>query len=132
MDSTEQRPRAVARAASGLLATGLAVAVGHAVAGVVAPGSSPFLAVADSVVDRAPAAVRKVTIDALGTADKPALMIGLAAILLVTGVVVGLVERPRRPAGSAVLVVFGLVGMVAALARPSAGPLWAVPTLLGV
>ncbi|MBS7547790.1 molybdopterin-dependent oxidoreductase [Dietzia massiliensis] len=132
MDSTEQRPRAVARAASGLLATGLAVAVGHAMAGFVAPGSSPFLAVADSVVDRAPAAVREVTIDALGTADKPALMLGLAAILLITGVVAGLVERPRRPAGSAVLVVFGLVGMVAALARPSAGPLWAVPTLLGV
>lgn len=131
MDTTEQRPRTVARAASGLLATGLAVAVGHAAAGFVAPGSSPFLAVADSVVDRAPAAVREVTIDALGTADKPALMIGLAAILLLTGVVVGLVERPRRPAGSAVITVFGLIGVLASLSRPSAGPLWAVPTILG-
>lgn len=96
-----------------------------------APGSSPFLAVADSVVDRAPAAVREVTIDALGTADKPALMAGLAAILVVTGVVVGLVERRGRPAGTIVLVLFGLIGTVAAVSRPTAGPLWALPTVAG-
>ena len=120
-----------ARIAAGLLATGTAVAVGHAVAGFVAPGSSPFLAVADSVVDRAPSAVREATIDALGTADKPALLIGLAVILAAAGVLVGLIERPRRPAGTAVLVAFGLIGTLAAVTRPSAGPSWALPTILG-
>ena len=120
-----------ARAVSGLLATGVTLAVGHAVAGAVSPGSSPFLAVADSVVDRAPAAVREVTIDALGTADKPALMIGLAVILTLAGVIIGLLERPRRPAGSLVMVALGLVGTLAAATRPTAGPAWAVPTLLG-
>lgn len=120
-----------ARLVAGLLATGVTLAVGHAVAGFVAPGSSPFLAVADSVVDRAPAAVREVTIDALGTADKPALLIGLAVILALVGMIIGILERPRRPVGSLVLVVLALVGSFAAATRPSAGPAWVLPTLLG-
>lgn len=131
VNTPQTRSLVAARAGAGLLATGLAVAVGHAVAGVVAPGSSPFLAVADSVVDRAPSAVREVTIDALGTADKPALMAGLAVILVVTGVVVGLIERRGRPAGTIVLALFGLIGTAAAVTRPTAGPLWALPTVLG-
>ncbi|MDV7999788.1 molybdopterin-dependent oxidoreductase [Rhodococcus sp. IEGM 1408] len=131
MNQTQHRPRGTARLVAGLLATGVTLAVGHAVAGFVAPGSSPFLAVADSVVDRVPAPVREVTIDALGTADKPALLIGLAAILLLAGAIVGLLERPRRPAGSLVLVVLALIGVLAAATRPSAGPAWVLPTLLG-
>ena len=131
MDTRQPPTRIAARAAAGLIATGMALAVGHAAAGVTAPGSSPFLAVADSVVDRAPAAVREATIDALGTADKPALLLGLAVILALVGTVAGLLERPTRPAGSVVLAVLGLVGAAAALARPAAGPVWAVPTLLG-
>ena len=127
----QPRSRLAARAGAGLLATGLAVAVGHAVAGLVAPGSSPFLAVADSVVDRAPAAVREATIDALGTADKPALMAGLAVILVITGVAVGLLERPGRPVGTGILALFGLLGTLAAMTRPTADPLWALPTILG-
>ena len=116
---------------AGLLATGVALAVGHAVAGVLDPRSSPFLAVADSVVDRAPSAVREATIDALGTADKPALLLGLAVILVMVGALSGLVERPRRPIGSAVIVLLGVVGALAAATRPAGGPAWAVPTLIG-
>ncbi|MDX2356425.1 molybdopterin-dependent oxidoreductase [Dietzia sp. PP-33] len=120
-----------ARISAGLLSTGVALAVGHAIAGLIAPGSSPFLAVADSVVDRAPSAVREATIDALGTADKPALLISLAVILAILGVVVGLVERPRRPVGSLVIAALGAVGTLAAVTRPTAGPLWALPTIVG-
>src|SRR5699024_3546411 len=43
----------------------------------------------------------------------------------------GLLERPRRPIGSAVIVVLGVVGALAAALRPNGGPLWALPTLLG-
>lgn len=131
MDTTRHHRQIVPRAASGLLATCLAVAVGHAVAGLIDTSSSPFFAVADSVVDRAPEAVRKATIDALGTADKPALLIGLALILTVTGVVVGLLERRRRPVGTAILMVFGVIGTLAALTRPVSEPLWALPTVIG-
>ncbi|AVZ40631.1 molybdopterin-dependent oxidoreductase [Dietzia sp. DQ12-45-1b] len=120
-----------AQIAAGVLATGIALAVGHAMAGLVAPGSSPFLAVADSVVDRAPSAVREATIDALGTADKPALLIGLAGILAVMGVVIGLTERPRRPIGSVLIIALGLTGVLAAATRPSAGLAWVLPTLAG-
>ena len=116
---------------SGVLAVGVALSLGHAIAAAFDTAASPFLAVADSVVDRAPAAVREMTIDTLGTADKPALLIGLSVILLLIGLVAGLLERPRRPIGSAVIAVLGVVGALAAALRPNGSPLWALPTLLG-
>lgn len=122
---------AAARALSGLLSVGVALSLGHAIAASVDTASSPFLAVADSVVDRAPAAVRELTIDALGTADKPALLIGLSVLLALVGAAAGLLERPRRPVGSAVIAALGLAGALAAASRPSGGPVWALPTLIG-
>ena len=126
-----RRPVAAARALSGVLAVGVALSLGHAIAAAFDTAASPFLAVADSVVDRAPAPVREMTIDTLGTADKPALLIGLSVILLLIGLVAGLLERPRRPIGSAVIAVLGVVGALAAALRPNGSPLWALPTLLG-
>ncbi|MGX1769671.1 molybdopterin-dependent oxidoreductase [Dietzia sp. NPDC055343] len=126
-----RRPVAAARALSGVLAVGVALSLGHAIAAAFDTAASPFLAVADSVVDRAPAAVREMTIDTLGTADKPALLIGLSVILLLIGIGAGLLERPRRPIGSAVIAVLGVVGALAAALRPNGSPLWALPTLLG-
>ncbi|GLB63059.1 putative oxidoreductase [Dietzia sp. NCCP-2495] len=114
-----------------MLAVGISLSIGHAVAAAVDSSSSPFLAVADSVVDHAPAPVRELTIDLLGTADKPALLIGLSLILAVAGAVAGLLERPRRPVGSVILGAFGLLGALAAVARPGGGLIWALPTLLG-
>src|SRR5699024_6813257 len=70
--------RTDARAVAGVLPSGVLLAVGHALAGLIDTVSPPYLAVAASVVDRSPAAVREATIDALGTADKPALLLGLA------------------------------------------------------
>ncbi|MCD2262043.1 molybdopterin-dependent oxidoreductase [Dietzia aurantiaca] len=126
-----RRPLAAARALSGVLAVGVALSLGHAIAAAFDTAASPFLAVADSVVDRAPAPVREMTIDTLGTADKPALLIGLSVILVLIGIVAGLLERPRRPIGSAVIAVLGVVGALAAALRPNGSPLWALPTLLG-
>ncbi|WP_295650403.1 molybdopterin-dependent oxidoreductase [uncultured Dietzia sp.] len=126
-----RRPVAAARALSGVLAVGVALSLGHAIAAAFDTAASPFLAVADSVVDRAPAPVREMTIDTLGTADKPALLIGLSVILVLIGIVAGLLERPRRPIGSAVIAVLGVVGALAAALRPNGSPLWALPTLLG-
>ncbi|WP_299023519.1 molybdopterin-dependent oxidoreductase [uncultured Dietzia sp.] len=131
MKTGQQHPPVAARAIAGLLATGVALAVGHAIAGTLDSRSSPFLAVADTVVDRAPAVVREATIDALGTADKPALLLGLSVILVAVGALSGLVERPHRPTGSAIILVLGVVGALAAATRPTGGPAWAVPTLLG-
>lgn len=125
------RPPVAARALSGLLAVGIALSLGHAIAAAVDLAASPFIAVADSVVDRAPAPVRELTIDALGTADKPALLIGLSVILALAGVAAGLLERARRPIGSVLIAALGVVGALAAASRPNGGPLWALPTLIG-
>lgn len=121
-----------ARAVSGVLAFGVVAAVGHLVAGVVGPGSSPVLAVANSVVDSAPAPVRDLAIDVFGTADKPALFAGLAVLLVLLAVVAGLAERPGRHVGTGILVVLGVVGVWAAVSRPDGSVVWALPTLVGV
>lgn len=131
MNTDPPRPPVTGRLLAGILATGVSVSVGHGLAAAIDPGASPFFAVADSVVDRVPAPVREATIDALGTADKPALLAGLAVILLILGAVAGLVERRRRPIGSVILVILGVVGALAALAQSAAGPAWALPTVLG-
>lgn len=121
-----------ARAATGILAAGLVLGVGELVSVAVAPNASPFFAVGATTVDRAPAWAREFAIDTFSTNDKPALFAALTILIAILGMLAGLLERPRRPIGSVMLAVGGAVGVYAALGRPSAGAMWAVPTLVGV
>ena len=63
-----------AAAVAGVLAAGMALAVGEAVAAVTG-GPSLVVVVGDIVVDLAPGGLVRRTIDMLGTAQKPALLI---------------------------------------------------------
>ncbi len=119
------------RIASGILAFGIVLAVGQLIAAFINPASSPYLSVANSLVDRAPAPVREATIDALGTADKPALLAGLAVILLVLAAAAGMLEHRTRPVGSVIIVILGLIGGLAAATQPEATAIWVLPALLG-
>ncbi|QCQ93324.1 molybdopterin-dependent oxidoreductase [Rhodococcus sp. SGAir0479] len=120
-----------ARAASGIVAAGVVLGVGELVAVPIAPGSSPFFAVGSTTVDRSPAWAREFAISTFGTNDKTALFIGMSVLIVVLAAVAGVVERTRRPYGSGVLIALGLVGVYAALERPGATALWAVPTAVG-
>ena len=122
----------VARALSGLLAAAVVLGVGELVAVLVDPASSPFFAVGSTTVDRTPAWAREFAIDTFSTNDKPALFIGMSILIVLLSMMAGLLERPRRPIGSAILILFGLVGVYAALSRPTADALFALPTVVGV
>ncbi|WP_028926145.1 molybdopterin-dependent oxidoreductase [Pseudonocardia acaciae] len=107
-----------------VLAFAAAIGVGHLVAGVVSPLSSPFQAVADAVVRLAPSPLvefgKSLALPGLpaGRADKVGLLVGVGVVLLGVAVAAGLASRASaRPARWA-LVVLGLVGLAAVFSSP--------------
>ncbi|MFY1621149.1 molybdopterin-binding oxidoreductase, partial [Micromonospora sp. WMMD736] len=101
-------------AASGLLAVGAALGVGHLVAGLVSvPESSPFVAVGNAAIDRTPAPVKDFAITTFGTADKPALLVGMAVVLALLGAAIGLASRRSRWPGLVSIAVLGGIGLLA-------------------
>ncbi|MBB6377224.1 DMSO/TMAO reductase YedYZ molybdopterin-dependent catalytic subunit [Pseudonocardia eucalypti] len=147
MDSTaDDRPRPArdARVPGGVVVTASAVAAavgaGELVAAVVAPGSSPFGAVGDAVVRLAPPwAVefgKSLTVPGLaaGVADKLALQLGIAGLLLAAAVIGGLGARRRPVIGAVVVGLLGVLGLAAAATSPVFRPpqLLAPAAALGV
>lgn len=107
----------------GLLAVGAAVGVGHLVAGLVSPPSSPYLAVGDAVVRLSPQWLTEFAKSTFGTADKPVLLGGMAVVIAALAAAAGLLSRrdPRPGVGS--VVVLGLAGVVAVYVQPTFAPL---------
>nr|WP_085914686.1 molybdopterin-dependent oxidoreductase [Pseudonocardia autotrophica] len=105
-----------------LLAIIAAVASGHLVAGLLAPASSPFVAVGDAVVRLSPQPVVEFAKSAFGTADKPVLLAGTAVLLMLAGAAAGLAARHRPLPGTLAVVLLGVVSTVAVLAGPAARP----------
>lgn len=114
----------------GVLAALVGAASGHAVAGLVNPASSPVVAVGSAVIDLTPTPVKEWAVATFGTADKVVLIVGVLAVVAGLGALAGrLIERRRRLALSLV-VALGLVSAAAALTRPDAGVLDAVPAVI--
>lgn len=121
-------------------AVAAAVGTGELVAAVVAPGSSPFGAVGDAVVRLAPPwAVefgKSLTLPGLaaGVADKLALQLGIAGLLLAAAVIGGLGARRRPVIGAVVVGLLGVLGLAAAATSPVFRPtqLLAPAAALGV
>jgi DMSO/TMAO reductase YedYZ molybdopterin-dependent catalytic subunit len=118
------------------LAGVLAVAVGAAVAELVAalvgrPQAGTLVAVGAVLVDATPTPVKEIAVATLGTADKPVLLGGIAVVLAVLAGALGVVGYRDRRAGLAGAAVLGLVGVAAALTRPAAVAVDALPSLVG-
>ncbi|MER7436751.1 molybdopterin-binding protein, partial [Pseudonocardia alni] len=94
-----------------LLAIAAAVASGHLVAALVAPASSPFVAVGDAVVRLSPQPVVEFAKSAFGTADKPVLLAGIGVLLVLLGALAGLAARRRPAVGTAVVAALGLLAV---------------------
>nr|WP_235916345.1 molybdopterin-dependent oxidoreductase [Spelaeibacter cavernicola] len=129
---TRTRHRFIARAVSGVIAAASVIGFGELIAAPIQPNSSPFFAVGTTTVDRAPEWAREFAIHTFGTNDKPALFIGMSIAMVLIGALAGLVERPRRPIGSAILVVLSLVSIYAAMQRIGADWTYALPTVGGL
>ncbi|UWZ49609.1 molybdopterin-dependent oxidoreductase [Dactylosporangium matsuzakiense] len=95
------------------------------------PGSGPAVAVGGVLVDAAPTPVKEFAVRTFGTADKPVLLSGVAVGIAAVAVVVGLLAARRRWFGLAGAALFAVAGAAAAVSRPSAGLLAALPSLAG-
>ncbi|WP_024799938.1 molybdopterin-dependent oxidoreductase [Nocardia sp. BMG51109] len=120
------------RAVGGIVAAGLALGIAELVSVPIDSGSTPLTAIGSTVVDRTPDRVREWAIDAFGTNDKLVLFLAMAAVAVAVAALAGRIERVRRPLGSALFAVFGLVATIAAVNRPAASWTWILPSILGV
>ena len=107
----------------GLLAVGAALGVGHLVAALVAPASSPFLAVADTVIRLSPPWLTEFGKSLGPELDKLFLQIGVGVAVAGLGAAAGLVARRRRRPGLLVLGLLGSVGLLAVFGAPAFAPL---------
>lgn len=120
------------RALSGVLAAAAALAIGHLVAAIFDPNASPLLAVGNFAIDLAPRPVKEFAVQQFGEWDKPVLLAGMAAVVLVLAVLAGLLSRRGPLPGTLLIAAFGLLGVLAAATRPDLGPLGVLPSLLAV
>src|SRR5580698_6346850 len=111
---------------AGLLAGAVAVGVGQLVAGVVAPASSPVVAVGEASIDSTPPPVKNFAINSFGSNDKTVLV-----VLALFAALVGKWAVRRLRNGMLGLAAFTVIGLAAALTRPTAAPSWAAATLVG-
>ncbi|MFF1251704.1 molybdopterin-dependent oxidoreductase [Pseudarthrobacter sp. NPDC058329] len=114
------RRRGWLAAAAGAVAVGSAVVLGELLAGLVSPSLSPLTAVGGAVIDAVPPGVKDWAVALFGTADKVALLVGMALVMVVLAALAGAVEDRRRFMGVVVVALFGLVGLTAVLTRAQA------------
>ena len=111
----------------GIVSVAAAVGAGHLVAALVAPATSPPLAVADAVVRLAPPPLVEFANSTFGTADKPVLLAGIAVMLAAAAALAGLASRRRSWPAVTVIVVLGLLSVAAVWTAPAVGPARPVP-----
>ncbi len=111
-------------ASSGAVAAAAALSATELGAALVPGAPSPVLALARTVIASTPTRLREVLVSSAGTADKPALLVGIVAVVLVLGALVGVCARASRAVGRAGVLLLALVAWVATLGQPggSAGP----------
>ncbi|CAH0168078.1 Sulfoxide reductase catalytic subunit YedY [Arthrobacter sp. Bi83] len=104
-------------AAAGVVAAGTGLVASELIAGFVSPSLSTMTALGGAVIDAAPPGVKDWAVSLFGTADKIALLTGMALVIAILAAVAGMLELRRRFAGAAVFAAFGIVGVAAVLTR---------------
>jgi hypothetical protein len=112
-----------------VLSAAVALGVGEFAAGLLG-AESPVVAVADAAVAATPEGLKQFAIASFGTADKAVLVAGVLVVVGLWAAATGLAGRLRRWAGIAGVVVFGLLGALAAATAPAGSPLDVAPPLL--
>jgi DMSO/TMAO reductase YedYZ molybdopterin-dependent catalytic subunit len=114
----------------GILSALAGMGVGHLVAALTQPESSPVLAVGEVVIDHTPTPVKNWAITHFGTHDKTILVGSVLLGVLVLAAVAGLLARRSFPLGAGLLVLLVGVALYAALSRPVVHPVDALPALV--
>jgi DMSO/TMAO reductase YedYZ molybdopterin-dependent catalytic subunit len=124
-------------ALAGVLAAALTLAVAELLSALLvrtgrAGGTpSPVVAVGDAFIDRTPPWLKTWAVDAFGTGDKTALLVGIALVLLGVAAAAGVLGSRRRWWGLLLVVALAGAAAAAVLSRPNARPLDALPVVLG-
>ncbi len=119
-------------ALSGLLAGLAALAVAELVSAAVRPEAGPVIAVGGAAIDRTPPALKDWAIRHFGTHDKLVLQLGILAVLALLALVLGVLALRFRRVGAAGVLLFGVVGAMAAVTRPdSTSTVDALPSVVG-
>lgn len=105
----------------GVLSVAAALSVGHLVAGLVAPTASPFFAVGNGAIDLTPTPLKNFAVRTFGNNDKFVLLLGMVLVIGVVALIGGLLSRRSPRPGLTLIVVLGIVGAVAVIARPTFG-----------
>ena len=116
----------------GLLTAGVALGVAQLASAFVGELASPIIAVGEAAIDATPPWLRDFAIREFGARDKLALLIGIGFFLAVFAIVMGVLALRRRWIGYAGLAAFGLIGVAAAMTRPTADTLSPLPSIVGV
>ena len=77
--------------------------------------------VADWVVDSVPPGLKDWAIAAFGTNDKPALLIGIVLVGLISGGIIGVISRRRIEPAVVAFGAFGILAAIATASNPAAG-----------
>ncbi|MEX1264646.1 MAG: molybdopterin-dependent oxidoreductase [Actinomycetota bacterium] len=123
--------RARIGAVLGVVSAGVALGVAHLVAAFVGGESSPVIAVGAAAIDLTPEWLKSFAIRTFGEQDKLVLLVGVGVVVTVLAVVLGVASVRRPRAGLVGLTVLGAVGAAAALTRPTATLLDALPAVMG-
>lgn len=121
----------------GVAAGALTLGVAELIAGVMARfggiggSGSPVLAVGETFIDHTPAWLKTFAVNVFGTADKVALLTGMAIVLAVLAAGVGVLLARRATAAYVAFAVLLAVALGAILTRPGASATDVVPTLAG-
>jgi DMSO/TMAO reductase YedYZ molybdopterin-dependent catalytic subunit len=116
---------------SGVVAAAVALGIAEVIAVVTGPLSAPLLAVGGVVVDTVPAPVKNAGVAIFGVHDKTALITGTAVLVAAYAYLVGVVAARHWRLALGGIALFGLIGAAAAITRHDAGPLAALPSLIG-
>lgn len=120
-----------------IVSVGAALGFGQLVAGLVAPASAPFQAVADTVVRLSPEGLtefgKTLELPAIGlgkgVADKVGLLVGIGVVVLLVAALAGVGSRRRPLPGRVAIAVLGAAGLGAVVSSPVFTPLSLVAPL---
>ncbi|SHN05196.1 molybdopterin-dependent oxidoreductase [Actinacidiphila paucisporea] len=123
--------RLVLGAVCGLSAGAAALGVAELAASAVRPQASPVVTVGGAVIDRTPPALKDFAVRHFGTNDKPVLESGIVVMLALFALTLGVAALRFRRSASAAVLVFGVVGVLAARSRPDRHGLDVLPPVVG-
>ena len=117
-------------AAAGLVATAVALGVAELTRALDRRLSSPVIDVGARFIDATPRWLKDAAISWFGTNDKVALIVGIAVLLVLYAVTIGILAMRRRWVGVVGVALFAAIGMVASVLAE--GPWWSLlPSLVG-